>query len=198
MIISVAVSILLLLLLFLIAANRLVIHEAKKSTLYSCGSEAEINEKYDAIVVLGAGLKSDGTPSHMLEDRLRAAIAMYREGVSQTIMLSGDDSGEGYNEVLAMQKYCIAEGIPDDALVLDGAGFSTYETMHNAVRELKYTRVMVVTQKYHLYRAVYIARKMGADADGYSSDYRTYFAPVKRDVREYLARVKDIILVNTK
>ena len=197
-IVWVAVSILTLLLLLCIAANRIVLHEAQKSTLYKCGSEAEIEEKYDAIVVLGAGLKPDGTPSHMLEDRLKAAIAMYREGVSKTIILSGDDSGDGYNEVFAMERYCLEQNIPIEAIVLDGAGFSTYETMHNVVLEREYGRIMVVTQEYHLYRALYIARKMSANADGYCSDYRTYRGQIKRDVREYLARVKDFILINTK
>ena len=198
MIIWVAVSILLLLLLFLLAANRTVVYEARSSEIYSVGSEAKIEEKYEAIVVLGAGLKSDGTPSHMLEDRLKAAIAMYREDVSQTIILSGDDSGEDYNEVAAMEHYCLDANIPSEAIVLDRKGFSTYETMYNAVAEQDYTRIMIVTQEYHLYRAVYIARKMGADADGYCSDYRTYFGQIKRDVREYFARAKDFILVNTK
>lgn len=193
-----AVSILLLLLLFSIAANRIVLHEARKSTLYKCGSETEIKEKYDAIVVLGAGLKSDGTPSHMLEDRLKAAIAMYREGVSQTVILSGDDSGEDYNEVAAMERYCLDAGMPSEAILLDREGFSTSETMSNVIRGLKYEKIMVVTQEYHLYRALYIARIMGADADGYCSDYRTYFMQAKRDIREYFARIKDFALTRAK
>ena len=198
-IICVTVSTLLLLsFLFCILANRTVIHEAQLSTLYKCGSEADVEGKYDAIVVLGAGLKSDGTPSHMLEDRLKAAIAMYREGVSQTIMLSGDNSGEDYNEVAAMERYCLDANIPSEAIVLDGEGFSTYETMHNAINENKYAKVMVVTQKYHLYRAVYIAREMGAEADGYCADYRAYFGQIRRDLREYLARTKDFVLISTK
>lgn len=193
-IIWVAVSILMLLLLFCILANRTVVYEARESKLYDCGSEEQIEETYDAIVILGAGLKPDGTPSHMLEDRLKAAIAMYREGISQTLILSGDNSGEDYNEVLAMERYCLDADIPSEAIVLDGAGFSTYETMHNVVRERKYERIVIVTQEYHLYRAVYIARRMGADADGYCANYRTYFNQIKRDIREYLARVKDFII----
>ena len=101
-------------------------------------------------------------------------------------------------EVAAMERYCLDAGIPSDEIILDRKGFSTYETMYNVVCEKKYGHIMVVTQEYHLYRAVYIARRMGADADGYAADYRSYFAQFKRDAREYFARIKDFVLVNIK
>ena len=151
---------------------------------------------YDAIVVLGAGLRQDGSPSAMLRDRLNAAITVFEAGVSDCILLTGDCSGEDYDEVGAMYDYCIAQGIPAEVLICDGEGFSTYESMENAVTHFGLRRVIVITQEYHLYRALYVANKLGADADGYAADYRTYRGQMLRNIREYAARVKDFFVVN--
>ena len=194
--VSLILSIILLLFILFTAFNRAVVVGASQATIFSCGSESRIESHYDAIVVLGAGVRADGTPSHMLEDRLRAAVALYRAGVSQTVVLSGDNSGEAYDEVSAMVKYCLEEGIPAEDIVRDDIGFSTYETMYNAVASMGYRNIIVVTQEYHLYRALYIAEKMGANANGFSADYRSYSGQMIRDVREYFARVKDFLKVN--
>ena len=196
MALSLILSIILLLFVFLIAANRNVVSGALLSSIVPCGSEGEITEKYDAIVVLGAGVKPDGTPSHMLEDRLRGAVALYKAGASEKLVLSGDNSGESYDEVSAMVKYCLDEGIPESAIIRDDIGFSTYETMYNVVKVMGYDRIIAVTQEYHLYRAMYIAERMGASVDGFYTDYRTYFGQIKRDIREYFARTKDFIKIN--
>lgn len=189
-------TILLLSVVFFAAANAIVISRAKSSQIFKCGRESEITEKYDAIVVLGAGLKSDGTPSHMLEDRLRGAVEIYRAGVSEIIVLSGDNSGEDYDEVSAMVKYCVDAGVPLEDIVRDDIGFSTYETMYNVVCTMGYKRIIAVTQEYHMYRALYIAERMGAEADGFATDYRSYSWQIKRDVREIFARSKDLIKTN--
>ena len=183
-------------LIFLLTVNFIVIAGAGKITVGN--KDYSIDKKYDAIVVLGAGLRPDGTPSNMLEDRLKGAIELYEKGVSSKIILSGDCSGEDYDEVSSMKKFCIDNGVPEDAIVRDDKGFSTYETMENVVEKMGYKSVIVVTQKYHLYRSVYIARRMGADADGFSTDYREYifWAQRKRDVRELVARIKDFFKVN--
>lgn len=176
--------------------NRVVVYGASRSDITKCGEEDSIDKKYDAIVVLGAGVRPDGTPSHMLEDRLRGAVALYRKGVAKAVVLSGDNSGEDYDEVSSMERYCLTAGIPKEAIIRDDIGFSTYETMYNAVIAMGYKRIIVVTQEYHLYRAIYTGSKMGAEVDGYSADYRTYRGQPLRDVREYFARVKDIFAVN--
>ena len=196
MVFSLILFVVLLLFVFFIASNRNVVSGASLSSIVPCGSEGDITEKYDAIVVLGAGVKPDGTPSHMLEDRLRGAVALYKVGVSQKLILSGDNSGEDYDEVSAMVRYCIDAGIPTGAIIRDDIGFSTYETMYNVVSVMGYERIIVVTQEYHLYRAMYIAESMGAEVDGFSTDYRTYLWQIKRDVREYFARTKDFIKIN--
>ena len=190
-------AILVVLLALVAVVNRAVVWEASRSEIYDCNKEINSDKKYDCILVLGAGVRADGTPSHMLEDRLRGAVALYEAGVSDVLLLSGDNSGEDYDEVSAMVKYCLEHGVPENAIVRDDIGFSTSESVYNTVRTLGYKNIMVVTQEYHLYRAMYMIKRMGAEADGFGTDYREYFLQIKRDIREYFARCKDFIKVNT-
>ena len=152
-------------------------------------------KQYDCILVLGAGLRQDGTPSDMLADRLDVAIDLYNAGVSDVILLSGDHSSFDYDEVTSMENYCLEHDIPGEAIVKDGKGYSTYESMLNLKNEGKYKRIVVVTQRYHLYRAVYIAEKMGFEADGADAALRTYRGQLLRDLREIAARTKDVFMV---
>lgn len=158
--------------------------------------ETDFSEKgkYDCILVLGAGLRADGSPSDMLRDRLRGAVELYRQGVSERILLSGDCSGLSYDEVGAMEGYCLSEGIPQDALIRDDRGYSTYESVKNAKEDGRYGRIVIVTQEYHLYRALYLADHMGMEADGFAADYHTYRGQWARDAREIVARVKDFFM----
>ena len=177
------------------ALNRVVVHCSSAQSIYTCGEEKRIDRRYDAIVVLGAGIRADGSPSDMLEDRLKGAVALYSSGVSDRVILSGDNSGEDYDEVSAMEKYCLEHNIPSEAIIRDDGGFSTYETMYNCIVSGGYKSIIVVTQEYHLYRAMYVGTQMGAQVDGYASDYRTYRGQIFRDIREYFARVKDFFAV---
>lgn len=174
------------------ALNIYVISATEKRVL----SASNIGGNYDCILVLGAGLRADGSPSDMLEDRLYIAIALYRLGRSEKILLSGDRSGEHYDEVGAMKKYCIQNGIPENDIITDTLGFSTYESIYNARALDGFERIIIVSQSYHLYRAVYIADKMGFDAVGASADVRKYSGQLYRDIREGFARIKDIVKVN--
>ena len=192
----ISIAVLAFVLTLILTVNFIVVIGAGKITVGN--KEYSIDKKYDAIVVLGAGLRPDGTPSNMLEDRLKGAIELYKKGVAPKIILSGDCSGEDYDEVSSMRKFCIDNGVSASDIIRDDAGFSTYETMDNVVNKMGYNKIMVVTQKYHIYRSVYLARRMGADADGFSTDYREYifWAQRKRDVREFAARIKDFFKVN--
>lgn len=196
LLICLSASMLILLFVFCIAVNRRVIFGAMRGDIFPCEGEKAVETQYDAIVVLGAGLQSDGSPSQMLEDRLRAAVALYGEGISESIILSGDRSGDSYDEVGAMERYCLNAGVPQEAIVRDDRGFSTYETMYNTAELIGAGDIIVITQEYHLYRAIYIARSMGIEADGLCADYRTYRAQFLRDIREYAARIKDFLAVN--
>ena len=190
-------TILVVLLALVTVINRAVVWGASRSAkIYDCNEEVNIENRYDCILVLGAGVRPDGTPSHMLEDRLRGAVALYKAGVSDVLLLSGDNSGEDYDEVSAMEKYCLENGVPESAIVRDDIGFSTSESVYNTVKTLGYRNIIVVTQEYHLYRAMYMIRRMGAEADGFATDYRAYSMQIKRDVREYVARCKDFLKVN--
>ena len=115
----------------------------------------------DAIVVLGASVFADGTPSGILQDRLDDGIALYRAGAAPKMIMSGDNSTVSYNEVKAMKDYAIAQGVPSEDIFCDHAGFSTYESMYRAKHVFGAERIVVATQTYHLYRALYSAQGLG-------------------------------------
>lgn len=148
-------------------------------------------ENVDCIIVLGCQVRSDGTPSHMLEDRLKRGVTLYEMGASPKILMSGDHGTQGYDEVNAMKKYAMDAGLPVEDVFMDHAGFSTYETVYRAKEIFQAKKVVIVTQTYHLYRAMYIAEKLGMEAYGVPAEYREYSGQFSRDVREVLARVKD-------
>lgn len=144
----------------------------------------------DCIIILGAKTWGD-RPSPMLEDRLQTGIDAYKRGLSNKIIMSGDHGTKGYDEVNIMKEYAIEEGIPSEDLFMDHAGFSTYESIYRAKEIFQAKRVIIVTQKYHLYRALYIANKLGLEAYGINSDPRRYVGATYREAREVLARNKD-------
>ena len=148
-------------------------------------------QNVDCIVVLGCQVRSDGTPSHMLEDRLKRGVALYEAGAAPKILMSGDHGTKGYDEVNAMKKYAMDAGLPTEDVFMDHAGFSTYETVYRAKEIFQAKKVIIVTQTYHLYRAMYIAKQLGMEAYGVAAEYREYGGQFNRDVREVLARVKD-------
>ena len=145
----------------------------------------------DCILVLGCKVGTDGTLSHMLEDRLRQGVALYDLGAAPKLLMSGDHGTAEYDEVDAMKRYAVDAGVPSCDVFMDHAGFSTYESVYRAKEVFEVERVIIVTQEYHLSRALYIAEAFGLEAWGVDADYRTYWGQVKRDVREILARVKD-------
>lgn len=147
----------------------------------------------DCIIVLGCQVKDDGTPSSMLKDRLDRGIELYNKGVAPKIIMSGDHGQTEYDEVNTMKQYAIDAGIPSEDIFMDHAGFSTYESIYRARDVFKAETIVVVTQEYHLYRALYIADALDVTAYGVSSDYHTYGGQVFRDIREILARNKDFL-----
>ena len=152
--------------------------------------EASISSA-DAIVVLGASVYADGTPSGILQDRLDDGIALYFAGVAPKIIMSGDNGTESYNEVRVMKQYAIAQGVPSEDIFCDHAGFSTYESMYRAKYVFGCQRIVVATQTYHLYRALWSAKSLGMQATGVPSDYHEYQKQLQYDIREVPARTKD-------
>ena len=149
----------------------------------------------DCVIVLGCLVHDNGVPSHMLEDRLKRGVALYQAGAAPKLLMSGDHGNADYDEVDAMKRYAVDAGVPSADVFMDHAGFSTYETMYRAKEVFAAEKVLIVTQGYHLYRAVYVAEALGLDAYGVDADYRQYVGQVKRDLREILARAKDFFQV---
>jgi len=150
----------------------------------------------DCIVILGAMVYSDGTPSSILRERLDKGIELYNAGVSDKILMSGDNGQQEYNEVIPMRQYAIEKGIPEENIFLDYAGFSTYESMYRLRDIFKVNKAVVVTQRYHLYRALYIGNNLDIEVFGISAGDVISGQPV-RDRREILARVKAFISIMT-
>ena len=149
-------------------------------------------EGYDCILVLGCGVYGN-TPSHMLEDRLLKGIELYENGASDKMLMSGDHGKKDYDEVNVMKDFAVDRGVRSRDIFMDHAGFSTYESMYRAKEVFKAEKILIVTQKYHLYRAIYDARALGIEAYGVASDPRTYSGQTYRDIREILARNKDFV-----
>lgn len=148
-------------------------------------------EDVDCILVLGCLVKDDGRPSDMLQDRLRRGVELYELGASAKLLMSGDHGRVDYDEVATMKQYAIDAGIASENIFMDHAGFSTYESIYRAKEIFQADKILIVTQEYHLYRAIYIANRLGIEAYGVSSDYHTYVGQSMRNFREMLARVKD-------
>ncbi len=177
-------------LLFFVISNILMMTFEKKKI----ASDTELaNFDPDCLLVLGAAVWAVDRPSQMLADRLDEAITLYNKGVSKKIIVSGDHGRDDYDEVNTMKRYLIKAGIPGEDIFMDHAGFSTYESIKRAREIFGVNRVVVVTQQYHLYRALYICDRVGIDALGAPADPRTYVGKFKRNLREWIARDKDIL-----
>ena len=145
----------------------------------------------DCIIVLGAGIIDEETPSSMLKDRLDTGILLYKNGVAPKILLTGDNGTQEHNEIHVMLNYVKNAGIPERDIFCDHAGFSTYDSMYRAKSIFQVERAIVVTQTYHEYRALYIAEKLGLSAKGIASDQERYMGQPFRELREVAARMKD-------
>ncbi|MDO4153512.1 MAG: ElyC/SanA/YdcF family protein [Clostridia bacterium] len=184
-------AVILLVALCLGTINAIVILKSKPYILKE--SEAADLEDVDCILVLGCAVWNGQTLSPMLEDRVKTGLSLFENGVSDRLLMSGDHGKENYDEVNHMKAYCVDKGIDPDVIFLDHAGFSTYESMYRAKEIFGVKKMIVVTQGYHLYRAVYIARVLGVDAYGVAADLQDYalVTDIKNNLRESLARVKD-------
>lgn len=173
------------------AINGYVVLSTKKQILPP--DETARLENVDCILVLGCGVHPDGTPSAMLEDRLKQAIDLYHTGAAPKLLMSGDHGQTDYDEVNVMKQYALNAGVPAEDIFLDHAGFSTYESIYRARDIFQAKKIIIVTQEYHLHRALHLAKAMGLEAYGVSADLRSYGGQTFRDIREILARNKDFL-----
>lgn len=181
-------------LLLIVVTNAIMVLSTKDRVL-TLSDLSDIESKrneFDCILVLGASVRPGGTPSDMLRDRLEVGNELYFAGFSPRLLMSGDHMGQDYDEVSVMKHYATDAGIPSDAVYLDHAGLSTYDSIWRLANIFQAKKVLIVTQSYHLYRALYLAKAFGIDAYGFSADLRPYRGQLARDVREVLARVKDV------
>ncbi len=155
--------------------------------------EFSADEGYETAVVFGAKVHEGGALSAMLEDRMKEAVALYHAGKVQKILVSGDGRGE-WSETKHMKAYAVACGVAEEDVLEDGEGYSTLETVTRTKELFGIEKCVLVTQKYHLYRAMYAAESLGMDVVGVGSDPRKYYGQFYREVREVLARVKDFTL----
>ena len=178
-------------LLLLFSINALVC--AGASSHFVSDNDAEIVAP-DIILVFGCGLNADKTPGKMLADRMETAIGLYNT-YGCKLLLSGDGTSPYYNEPEAMKHMALEYGVHEEDIINDPEGISTIESVRRAKDVFGAEKVVVVTQKYHLYRAVYIARELGMEAYGAKADSPEYKNRVSMLVREVFARVKDYFLI---
>jgi SanA protein len=144
-----------------------------------------------AVVIPGSAVLANGTLSSVLRDRVDTAIAIYRAGKAQNILVTGDNGSLSHNEVNPTRKYLLAAGIPDKDIYLDHAGFDTYSSMYRARDIFKAETIIITTQSFHIPRSVFIARHLGINAYGVSADRGHY--RLNNYIREFFADVKAIL-----
>lgn len=172
------------------AAINIAVKNTAKNRIITPSEAAEL-QSIDCIIVLGCQVKSGGIPSPMLQDRIDCGVELYKLGVSPVLLVSGDSRSSHYDEVGTMKRVAEERGIPAEAIECDGYGLSTYDSIYRTAKLLGYKKIVVVTQEYHLYRAIYIAQQLGLEAYGVAADTREYRNQWQRDIREVAARVKD-------
>lgn len=148
--------------------------------------------QYDCVLVLGCRVYDTGELSAMLEDRMLTGTDLVRAGVSDTLLVSGDHRTDAYNEVDAMKRFAVSCGVSSERVFQDHDGYSTYDSIFRLKNIYGAKSAVIVTQEYHLYRALYLADKLGIEAVGVAADRQSYQKQSFRDVREVLARCKDV------
>ena len=192
-----AAVLLILLLLFLavIFGIRLLLVlrvQGRIEDLSGIAAEAEESAPFDAVIVLGAGVYRDGTLSPMLRYRMEKTVECYESGAVKTVFVTGDHRLGEYDEVDHMVEYLIVHGVPEEAIQFDYNGFSTHESMVHAAEQFGIRRAVVVTQKYHLYRAMFIGERHGMKLVGLPArNWKLSAGNVMRTLREWAASVKD-------
>lgn len=146
---------------------------------------------YDCILILGCGILPNGEPTAMLNDRLLKGLELYEAEAAPKIIVSGDHGSVEYDEVNAMKSFLTDKGVPSEDIFMDHAGFSTYESIYRARDIFEAEKIIIVTQEYHLYRALYLAQSLDLQAVGVSADLRPYRGQAYRELREIAARDKD-------
>lgn len=150
--------------------------------------------KSHTAIILGAGIIGNH-PTHILRDRLNVGLELYKNGKVKKILVTGDHGRKSYNEVRVMKDYLMKNGVKEKDIFMDHAGFSTYESMVRAKKIFNIKNAIIITQHYHLKRAVFLAKSLGIDAKGVRADKRVYDLMLYYKLREMVARTKDFLYV---
>jgi SanA protein len=145
--------------------------------------------KNDVGIIFGAGINGN-QPSKYLKDRLDAGILLYKAKRINKILLSGDNGRQEYDELTVMKNYCFTHGVDTTKIFIDYAGFDTYSTMYRAKHIFKIKKAALISQEYHLNRAIYIGQKLGIKSVGYSANKGEYLGYKYVTFREYLSIFK--------
>lgn len=178
--------------LFVALINVNVIYNTN-NRIFSKEEISNITDDFDCILILGAGVKMDGSPTPMLRDRLLMGYEVYINNPSIPIVVSGDSENMDYCETKTMQEFLINKSVDKSDIICDGYGLSTYESIWRAKNVYGFNKILIISQKYHLYRAIYIADKLGMVAYGLDSALTDYAKQPLYSVREFFARLKDVI-----
>lgn len=157
-----------------------------------------MDAEFDYILILGCGVYPDGSLTPMLSDRVRVGVSLYQQGIGNQILMSGDHYSDDYNEVDPMKDTAISMGVPAEAIVTDPYGLSTYDSIARLADVFGAKRVLIVTQEYHLPRALYLSKRFGIEAFGVAADLRPYREQLLYDIREMFARCKDVVYAEVR
>lgn len=152
-------------------------------------STSELTSTAPYAILLGASIKADGTPSDALQDRLTVGVELYKSQKVEKLLVTGDDGGNRSNEVEAMKKYLLEQGVPEEAIMVDGQGYRTYESCKRAHDEFKIEKAVVVTQRFHMGRALYLCDALGVESAGVTSDLQPYVRSTFFWTRDLVASV---------
>jgi vancomycin permeability regulator SanA len=180
-------------LLILVVGVNFYIWQNSQSQIFFQAEDLPVDKQ--AILLLGARVHADGSLSQIMQDRADTAIQIYKMGKSNKILISGDHGTTGYDEVNAIKKYLLIQGVEAEDMFTDHAGFNTYDSLYRARDIFEAQSLIIVTQKFHLPRAIYIANSLGLESVGIIADRHIYRDELKNAGRESLARVK--ALMNT-
>ncbi len=156
----------------------------------------EDSPQVEAIIVPGAFVFPSGRVSGILADRLNVAVDLYKANKAEKLLVSGDHGSVSYDEVNAMRRYLQSKGVPRENIFMDHAGFSTYDSLYRTRDIFSVNKAIIVTQEYHLARALYTARKLGIEACGVTSDKHIYYKMSYYEMREIAARCKAFLQVD--
>ncbi|WP_413533497.1 vancomycin high temperature exclusion protein [Empedobacter brevis] len=163
------------------------------TSFYIYNYQGNIPRDYRIAVVFGAKVQKDGLPTRFLKDRLDAAIRLYKEDQVDVILLSGEKIHESFNEIDVMEKYLLDRGVKVEDTYLDGAGLDTYSTIYRTKNIYQFNKVILISQSYHLKRALFLGKVFGLDCIGYNADNGPYKTESRHSFREVLANIKALL-----